>query len=255
MKTRYYILSAVISYLFFTLASMPAATAFSLLKDNTNLPFTLQGIDGSIWNGSAQRLVISSAPQLENLNWQLNPLSLLLARLNVDVDADIFKNKLSGNITVNSNGEISASEVTTRLTGETVQKLIGLPLGEISGDFDIEIKSIELANNIPVINGTILWTQAKFTLADTVDLGKIELSIKPSDNKSLTATIKNLGGDIDIEGQVILSDNKAYKLDLTFKPQASANNNIKQSLAMFARRQTNGAYILKQNGNLNSLGF
>ena len=255
MKTRYYILSAVISYLFFTLASMPAATAFSLLKDNTNLPFTLQGIDGSIWNGSAQRLVISSAPQLENLNWQLNPLSLLLARLNTEVEVDVFKNKLSGNITISSNGEISASEVTTRLTGETVQKLIDLPLGEIGGDFDIEINSLELANNIPVINGTINWNKAKFTLAETVDLGNIELSIKPSDNKSLTATIKNVGGDINIEGQVILADNKSYKLNLTFKPQASANNNIKQSLAMFARRQTNGTYILKQNGNLNSLGF
>ena len=255
MKTRYYILSAIISYLFFTLASMPAATAFSLLKDNINLPFTLQGIDGSIWNGNAQRLTISSAPKIENLSWQLNPFSLLLARLNANVEADIFKNKLSGNITINSNGDISASDISTRLTGKTVQKLIDLPLGEISGDFDIKINSLELGNNIPVINGTAHWIKAKFTLADTVNLGNIELSIKPSDNKSLTASINNTGGDIDIAGQVFLSDNKTYKLDLTLKPQASANNNIKQSLAMFARRQTNGAYLVKQNGSLNNLGF
>ncbi|MCW8854926.1 MAG: type II secretion system protein N, partial [Gammaproteobacteria bacterium] len=175
MKRRYYILTAIISYLFFTLASMPAATAFSLLKNNIKLPFTLQGIDGSIWNGSAQRLSIPSAPQIENLNWQLNPFSLLIARVNADVEADIYRNKLTGNITVSSNGDISASNIHTNLTGETVQKLIDLPLGEIDGDFEININSFELSNNTPVVNGIINWNKAKFTLADSVNLGNVEL--------------------------------------------------------------------------------
>ena len=255
MKRRYYILTAIISYLFFTLASTPAATAFSLLKSNVKLPFSLQGIDGSIWNGHAQRLNIPSAPQVENLNWQLNPFSLLIAQINADVEADIYKNKLSGNISVSSSGDISASDIRTRLAGETVQKLIDLPLGEIDGDFEININSFELSNNTPVVNGIIHWTNAKFTLADSVNLGNVELTIKPADDNALNAVIKNTGGDIYIEGQVMLSKNKAYDLDLTFKPLASANNNIKQSLAMFAKRQTNGAYLLKQKGNLNSLGF
>jgi len=53
MKRRYYILIAIVSHPFFTLARMPAATAFSLLKDNIKLPFYLQGVDGSIWGGTS----------------------------------------------------------------------------------------------------------------------------------------------------------------------------------------------------------
>ncbi|MDH5472241.1 MAG: type II secretion system protein N [Gammaproteobacteria bacterium] len=255
MKIKYYVLIAIFSYLLFTIASIPAATAFSLLKDNSKLPFSLQGIGGSIWNGHATRVIAPSAPPIENLSWSLNPFSLLLAQISANIETDILKNKITGNITIKSSGNIYASDIKTTLKGSTVQQLIKLPLGEMGGDITLDIDSAEFNPSLPLITGMILWNKATFTLADTVNLGNIEITLKPSDTKTLTASIKNKGGDISIEGKATLADNKAYTLDLTFKPQESANNNIKQSLAMFARRQTNGTYLLKQNGNLRSLGF
>ena len=256
MKIKYYILTAVISYLFFTLASTPAATAFSLLKDNIKLPFSIQGIDGSIWNGHAQRLVAQNAPQIDNLSWTINPFSLLLAHLSANIKTEVLKNKITGNVTFSiTDQQVSASEVKTKLTGATIQQLLKLPLGEIGGDFDINIDQAVINQPLPLITGVILWNKATFTLVDTVDLGNIEISLTPSEAKTLIADIKNKGGDISIEGKVSLAENKNYVLDLTLKPSQNASSNITQSLGMFAKRQTNGTYLVKQNGNLRSLGF
>ena len=255
MKTRYYVLFAVCSYLFFTLATTPAAAVFSLVQKNSQLPFSLHGIDGSLWNGTAERITIPSAPKLTQLSWSLNPFALLLARVNASVETDILDNKLTGNISVNSSGELSGSDIQTRLQGKVVQQLLDLPLGEIDGDFNINIESFELASTLPAIKGNVQWNKARFTLADTVELGNVDIKIKPADNNTMNISINNQGGNLSVEGSIVLMENKNYKLNLTFKPQANANNNIKQSLAMFAKRQSNGSYILKQNGNLRSLGF
>lgn len=219
------------------------------------LPFTLQGIDGSIWNGSAERLNIPASPTVNNINWSINPFSLLLARISSSIEASILDNRLTGNVSVNSSGELSASNIKTRLNAEAVQKLINLPMGEIAGDFIIDIESFEAHKTLPRAHGTIQWNKARFTLADTVSFGNVNILIKPADNNSLNISLNNNGGDLDIEGQINIDENKNYKLNLTFKPQANTRNNIKQSLAMFAKRQTNGTYLLKQNGNLRSLGL
>ncbi|MDH5764667.1 MAG: type II secretion system protein N [Gammaproteobacteria bacterium] len=255
MKPKHYILTAIISYLLFTIVTTPAASIFSLIQKDTKLPFTIQGIDGSIWNGSAERVIIPSAPQLENIYWSINPFALLIANVSASIEAEIMNNILTGDISVSNDGSYRASDISTQLSSSTVQKLINLPLGELSGEFYINIESIQSTKNIPVIDGTIAWEKAAYTLADTVNLGTINLIIKPADSNALKAKINNKGGDIAISGEIHIADNKTYKLDLAFAPLETTNNNIKQSLAMFARKQTDGSYLLRKTGNLRSLGF
>ena len=43
--------------------------------------------------------------------------------------------------------------------------------------------------------------------------------------------------------------------DLRMTPAASARNSIKQSLAMIAKRQSNGDYLLKNTGSLKTIGL
>ena len=71
----------------------------------------------------------------------------------------------------------------------------------------------------------------------------------------MKAVISNKGGMISISGSATITDNKAYTLDIDFKPEATASANITQSLGMFARRLPNGSYQLKQNGNLRQFGL
>ena len=256
MKQRYYVIIAVVSYLLFTLINTPAATVISLLEKNMQIPVKFYGVQGSIWNGQADSLLIQGQPPVSMLQWSLNPLSFLVASLSADIEAQIKQQKIIGNISIGARGNIEASNVRARLDAADVQQLISMPFGELAGDFNLEIKSLQwTGKGLPITSGRLNWKNAKLTMVESVNLGIVELNIEPGKEGELLATINNRNGDIRIEGKASLQSDKRYTVDLNFNPQNNASNNIKQSLAMFARRQSNGSYQLKKAGNLKQLGL
>jgi len=255
MKRRYYIILAIISYLIFALASTPAAKVISLAQNNFNLPVKFYGVQGSIWNGQADSLLAQNH-RIDQLKWSLNPAALLLASISADIQASIKEQNIIGHISVNMNGDIEAKDLRATLSAKDVQQLAAMPFGELDGKFVLNIESLSWpGNGIPDTTGTIKWHQAKLTLVEAVDLGQVIINIKPDDNDGMLIEIENKGGALSINGSIALSDKKQYRLQLDFNPASNANANIKQSLAMFAKRQSNGSYRFKQNGNLNQLGL
>ncbi len=256
MKKRYYIIIAIASYLIFTLVNTPAATVISVAEKNVKLPVKFYGVQGSIWRGSSDSLIIQGQPPINNLQWSLNPFALLIASISADIEASIKQQKVLGHISVSSDGTIEASDVRAKLDASEVQQLIAMPFGELGGEFNLNIQSLEWQNKgLPITTGTLKWKSAKLTLAETVDLGNVSISVNPGKDKDLIATLNNKGGSISIEGTVSLQDNKHYKLDLQFTPEKNASEHTKQSLQMFAKRQSNGSYRFQQSGNLRQLGF
>lgn len=256
MKTRYYILAGILSYLFFTLGNIPASKVISLLEKSTPLPAKLYGVYGSLWEGGADKAIIKGQPPVDNLKWSLNPASLLLAQLSGEVKASIKQQNIMGDFSIGPTGNISASDVRARVDAELVQELIQLPLGELGGVFNINIESLDLnPDGLPSVSGKLTWKSAKLTLLETVDLGEINLAVSPGENNQLLATIKNKGGQLKLNGSADLNDKKMYSVDLTITPDESATDNVRQSLKMFARRQSNGSYLVKRKGNLQEFGL
>ncbi|MCW8934865.1 MAG: type II secretion system protein N [Gammaproteobacteria bacterium] len=256
MKKRYYILIAVLSYLFFTLGNVPAAKVISLIEKNSNIPVKLYGVYGSLWNGGAEKLLAQGQPPVDNLKWSINPAMLLLAQLNGEVNASIKNQNLIGNFNVSALGTVSASDVRARINAAVMQELIQMPLGELDGVFNINIEYLELKQQaIPLVKANLKWENAKITMLESVELGFVELSIISNDNDQLTANILNKKGQILIDGNADLDNKKTYNLNLRLTPDETASDNIRQSMAMFARRQTDGSYLLKRKGNLRDLGL
>jgi general secretion pathway protein N len=255
MKQRYYVILALCSYLFFALASTPAAKVISLAQKNFNLPVKIYGVQGSIWNGQADNVLVQQH-RIDQLKWSINPASLLLASLSADIQASIKEQNVIGHINVNMSGDIHAEDLRAKLSAADIQQLVAMPFGELGGEFILNIQSLDWSGTgIPSTTATIKWRQAKLTLVDTVDLGQVLVNIKPDEKNGLSLEVKNKGGALSIDGSIALSDKKQYKLLLNFNPASNANSNIKQSLSMFAKKQSNGSYRFKQNGNLNQLGL
>ena len=256
MKQRYYIIIAVASYLFFTLMNTPAATVISLVDSNITLPVKFYGVQGSIWNGQADRVVLPNQPPVNNVQWSLSPLSLLVASLSADIEAEISQQRVIGNVSVGVGGTIEASDVRARLDASDVQRMLSMPFGELGGDFNIDMQSLQWSGKgLPRAEGQIKWKNAKLTMVETVDLGHVELNIKPGKEGELEVDVSNKNGQLSIEGKASVTADRRYMVDVNFNPQNNASNNVKQSLAMFARRQSNGSYELKKAGNLQQLGF
>jgi len=266
MKKRYYILIAILSYLFFTLGNVPAAKVISLIEKNARLPVKLYGIHGSIWNGGAEKIIMKGQPPVDNITWSLNPAMLLLAQLGGEVKASIKNQNIVGNINLSAGGSISASDVRARVDAAIIQELIQLPLGELEGVFNINIESLELKEEgLPLVTAKLKWKNAKLTLLDTVDLGFIDLAIEPGENDTLVANISSSKGQLILDGKTNLDNKNTFNANLRISPNPDTTENIKQSLQMLARqkisgrhimkRQSDGSYLIKHKGNLRDLGF
>ncbi len=255
MKQRYYWIIGIFAYLFFVLANSPAAQVINLIDKQFKLPAKFYGVQGSVWSGQSDSILINNKTRLDNVRWSVNPFSLLLLRLSTDLDADIKQSRTVGTLIVYPNGSIEANSVRARLNAKDVQQMINMPFGQLDGEININLETLELAaGGIPKTSGQVKWRNAKLTLAEAVELGNIEINIAPEQN-NMKAVISNKGGMINISGSATISEDKRYTLDITLKPEASASNNITQSLGMFARRLPNGTYQLKQNGNLKQFGL
>jgi len=256
MKKRYYILVGILSYLFFTLGNIPAAKVISLVENNTAMPVKLYGVYGSLWAGGADKAIIKGQPPMDNLQWSINPAFLLLAQLNGEVKTSIKQQNIIGNINIGPSGNIQASDIRARITAPVVQELLQLPLGELGGVFNIDIDTLEFSqDSLPIMNGTLNWKNAKITLLETVELGNIDLLVSPGENDQLIATIKNRQGQLKLDGNANINKQKMYSINLRITPEENASDNTRQSLKMFARRQTDGSYQLKRKGNLQEFGI
>lgn len=254
---RWHIISIVLfSYFFFMIGNIPANRVLNYLQQKGSIPATIYGVQGRIWSGHADSILIPGQPKLENVNWSINPLALVLARLSANIEAEIQKHPISGQISQRLiGGDLYANDVVTKLPAQTLQQLLDLPFGEFGGEFEIYLDNIHVQKDmLPIIEARIFWLHAKLTLAQTVDMGQVNITVLPADTNQTLITLKNSGGDLSLSGEANISADRSYTFSTTMKPK-DATGDVAQSLNLFAQRQADGSYRFKQNGNLRQLGF
>ncbi len=256
MKKRYYFIIGILAYLFFTLGNIPAARVISLVQQQAPNSANIYGVYGSLWQGGADKLLLRNTPEINSLQWDINPAYLLLAQLNGEIRASIKNQNLIGQVKLGPTGSLSASDVRARIDAPVMQELMQLPFGELAGTFVVNIVSLDhLDNPVPSIEAQIKWQNARLTFTETVNLGHVTLDIKPDDKDQLVATISNQQGQLSLEGEIFIDQQKAYAMHVRIRPEQTASANITQSLKMFARRQTDGSYLVNRKGNLNEFGM
>ena len=253
MRGRHYIIVGVIAYFVFLISTLPAAPVLGMFKDS--MQTTIYNVSGSLWNGRAGK-VITGKLSLDNVEWSFLPLRLLLAEVAIDVDAKFNDNPLESRLSTGISGILAVDDLNVRLTAPDVASLVVLPLGELSGDFFLRINSASFQpGSVPRIDGTLDWTNAAITVAETADLGNVSILLNEGDDSPLAASISNKGGQLSLSGNLTTDEAGQYSLKLSMKPNASTSDNLINSLGMFAKKQRNGEFILNNTGNLKQLGL
>ncbi|MDH5711272.1 MAG: type II secretion system protein N [Gammaproteobacteria bacterium] len=255
MKTKHYLLIGFLALFFFLIVNIPAAPVYEAVK--AKIPqLQIQNIEGSIWNGSAQQITVQSRHVLKNVNWSVCLAHILIAEACVDFDVSYSNNPLSGQISVNISNNIQAKNIETSMTAKSLSQIFPLPLGEIAGNIDINIESLNWTpGSVPAIQGEIQWHDASITIAQTAKLGNVTITLNEPVDNPVNAEITNKDGDLAINGRLSLGENTDYKVDLTLTPRNKQNQNIKNSLSLFAKSGPDGSYTVKNNGNLKQLGL
>lgn len=253
MKKKYYISIAIVAYLLFLVATIPASPVTNLISDNS--PVNIKGVSGTLWQGKAYMVSINNN-QLLNTEWSFFTWKLLLGRLAIDVNTEYQGSKISTELGSSFLGRFFINDLTATLPANEVAKLANIPLAQLSGSISFNIEHAQWKQGeLPEASGEINWKEASVTVADTVSLGQVSILLNETQQNLLNADINNKGGDIIISGNAELVPEANYAINLKLTPTATASNNIKQSLSLFATKQANGEFLLKNTGSLNQIGL
>ena len=253
MKKRYYFLTAIISYFIIFTATIPARPLGQLISDNT--PLSLQGVTGTLWNGTANTILIDDTIQLNDTTWDFIPWKILTGKIAADLKTHYQDNDITTEIGTSFLGRYFINNLTAKLPASEIAELANIPLVQLSGEVALDIKHAQWKQGtLPIATGEIDWNNSSITVAETVPLGNISITLSESDKQQLFAEIKNQGGDIKIDGNAELIPDTDYAVNIKLLPSDSANDNIKRSLGLFAQKQANGEFLFVKTGSLNQIG-
>ena len=254
MRIHHYIITGIIAYFVFLVATVPAAPVISMFEDR--IPVSISNVSGTLWSGRASAVTTTKNLTLKNVEWSLLPWRLLLASVSVNVNAEFNDNPVDARLSTGISGNLSVDDLNMKLDAADAASLVSLPLGELSGIFQLQIDNAYIEQGlVPRVNGTLNWNQASITIAESADLGNVSVLINESDESPITASISNKGGHLALKGTFTTSAQGDYSLQLSMKPNATASSNLSSSIAMFAKKQGNGEFILDNKGNLKQLGL
>lgn len=252
MKKRYYYLTAVISYLVLLITTIPASIINTVLGDNS--PVVIQGISGTVWSGKAYSVQIDNTVNLSKTQWSLSAWKLLSGQVAIQTITHYQDKPIISEIGSSFLGRVFVNDLSAEISADDVAQLAAIPLAQLDGLISLNIEHAEWKQGeLPIANGLITWKNATITVAETASLGNINITLGESESGQLKADIQNQGGDIKINGSAELIAEADYAVDIQLAPTASASNNLKQSLGLFAQKQKNGQYTLKKSGSLNQI--
>lgn len=255
MKKRVYIITGIITYLVFLIASAPAEPILSQLQKQFP-EVSMQGISGLLWNGSAQSITINRQHVLLDTDWDFDAWRLFTGEISARIHTQYQQQPVIADIGVDLSGKIIARNVITRMDAAKAAQLARIPFGKFDGDVTVHLSQLVWQpQQVPRATGELQWNNASITVAETVSLGNISITLDEGSSAPLSALIKNIGGQIRLDGNADVSEDGNYTLKLNMLPEKTANNNIRSSLGMFAKPQANGSYQLDNSGNLKQYGL
>ena len=101
--------------------------------------------------------------------------------------------------------------------------------------------------------GVINWQNAEVQRPFQASLGDVNIDVKPEGQNSHLATIDASGGDLSIEGTVLLGLNGDFTTDVLFTPAGTASQSLLNNLRQLGRADAQGRVRVKETGNVNRL--
>lgn len=254
MKKRVYILAAIASYFILLIATIPASLVTNAVSDKSIV--TIHGISGSLWNGKAYIVLINDNIELKNTKWSFSLWKTLIGKISININSQYLDNDISAEIGTSFLGRYFINNLKAKISAQEAAQLVNIPLVQLSGLISFNIDHAQWKQGeLPLATGVINWNNAEVTVADTASLGNVSITLRESEQQLLNADIKNQGGDIKVNGMAELVPEANYAANIKLLPTASASDNIKQSLGLFAKKQDNGEYLLNYSGPLNQIGL
>lgn len=234
----------LVFYLLFLLISIPATVASQWFAP---AQLRLAGVQGSLWNGSAQVVQLEQY-QLQQVQWRLQPAGLLRARLHYALKiGEPYRGQ--GEVARSLFGNITVHDWQGQLPLAPFRQPLFLP----SGNLDVKLDNLQwTGEGLPLLQGSAVWQNAGMQTPVVAQFGNIKLDVIDSTHELLTVAVSDLGeGPMKIKGQAQLGADRNLKTDLEIQlTDPSPDNPVAFFLDRTARKLAPGRYQVQYNGRI-----
>lgn len=196
---------------------------------------SLQGLDGTVWQGSASRCVLQ-LPQgnlhLGAIRWSLSPLSLLRLAPQVTLNSQWGAQRINGELVLRGARDVDVRQLEMEVAAQLVQRFAPLA---IDGNVSLQVQQLSVRDGLPAsANGRMVWQDGGFrSPRGRVPLGTYALQFEQPPGEALRGQVITLAGDLQAEGEVALSG-RQYRIDVLVSSAGEFDPQLKQALSLMA---------------------
>ncbi|GIX22741.1 MAG: hypothetical protein KatS3mg121_1524 [Gammaproteobacteria bacterium] len=239
----------LVTLLLFLAVTAPARLVARTLAEHT--PLRLEGVQGSLWNGRAQRLSAEGRPLAENLSWRVFPTAVLRGRLELRLELAGGPTAPRGRLDARllTGGVLRLEDVALEAPADWAARLAALPFG-LGGRLHIELDELELRPDRRPgrARGRIDWRDAAVLSPAPQPLGayRIELQHEPADDpQRVVGTLRDLEGPLHAQGTLTHQPDGSLAVDLLLDGRR-APPAVRDVLPLLGRVQDDGRVRLQR---------
>ncbi|MCG6969664.1 MAG: type II secretion system protein N [Gammaproteobacteria bacterium] len=251
-----YIIIGLVFYLGFLLVNLPANVVYGYWKQSMGeeVPVILDGLNGSVWSGSAAQASIAGQP-LEKLKWQFKPMHLLLGNTEVALDFSMQEGYGKGNVGYNVLGSFYADNVEAWLPMGLVLPMFDLGSLKAGGALAVNLSELKVKNHtVATALGSLAWQDAEITILKPMPLGSLKVELEPTDD-GIKGVISDMGGPLQAEGLLTVDQEGKYDLSAEIEVRDPQQRDLANAIRSLGRQDRTGKVKIQQAGNLASIGL
>lgn len=248
-----YGLFALLAYAVAMLFTLPAGMAYSwatpYLKEVAP-QVQVGALGGTVWDGRAGDLVIDGR-RVGAVQWTLSPWPLLWGEFDLTWHLTEGTGYLDGAAQADAAGNIRFDGLEGRFPATELMRFAppGTPVA-VSGELALNVPTLAVAEQHPQTGrGTVVWSQARVVAPQDVALGDLKLAFTVEAGQ-LQGQISDAGGPLEAQGQLSLAPDGGYRVDMTLRPRASADEPLRQALKLMGQPNAEGRIPLRFSGRL-----
>ncbi len=214
-------------------------------------PFSLNGITGSVWQGSARDL-IAMGVTLGPIDWRFDRGAALAGRVEGGIALKGEQVRGNANVRETGAGVIEIQQARLRFPATLLGPAVDIPALRFLGTIDIDAPRAEVRDGLLVsATGRARWTEIGVVGAAQARLPGIVMDFAPTTDGALAANITDLGGPLEIKGQTLLRD--GHFLTEVRLHLREPNSQLEELLKFVGQRLPDGGSYLRVEGDMTPL--
>ncbi|MFC3094092.1 type II secretion system protein N [Alteromonas sediminis] len=242
-------ISAVIIFVIFMLAKLPASQVLGRVSVGPNIGF--YQVEGTLWQGAMARLSINGLP-VEDVSWSINPFALLLGQVSLEVrggnirDPELISVRGPVRFSLFNVNRVQTEGLQLYLPADRALAKVALPIPvQAGGRFKVSVSELDFGPQCHTLTGNGEWLNAWVGgTQGPIDLGNFSAALQCENNQLRIQVSEPNSLGLSLVS-TISPDFQSFSVEGKFKPSDTLPNEVHQAGKFFGSPDAQGYTAFK----------